>query len=95
MCSSDLTPLLVTVTSSPATCGVADGSAVADITGGTSPYYYSWSVGGADSSITGLTTGVYSVSVSDNQGCTTSSSFSVSEIGSPRSEEHTSELQSH
>jgi len=53
-----------------AACGVA-GSASATATGGTTPYTYSWNPGGqTTSSISGLNAGTYTVTVTDNTGCT-------------------------
>jgi gliding motility-associated-like protein len=45
-------------------------SASASITGGVSPYTYSWSNGATSASITGITSGTYTVMVTDANGCT-------------------------
>ncbi len=50
-----------------------------DIKGGVSPYAYLWSNGDTSSSISGLDTGTYGVTVTDSTGDQTSSSFIVSE----------------
>lgn len=50
--------------------GGNDGSARADATGGTSPYTYAWSNGATTKEITGLSAGTYTVTVTDNKGCT-------------------------
>ena len=50
-----------------------------DIKGGVSPYAYLWSNGDTSSSISGLDTGTYGVTVTDSMGDQTSSSFIVSE----------------
>lgn len=55
-----------------------DGTAVVTQVGGTSPYTYLWSNGQITDSISGLTPGTYSVTVTDANGCTTSSSVVVS-----------------
>jgi hypothetical protein len=44
---------------------------------GSSPYTYSWSNGQTTRSITGLTAGVYSVTVTDNSGCSIAKSANV------------------
>jgi hypothetical protein len=56
------------------------GSATVGATGGTAPYTYSWSpTGGTAATATGLTAGIYTVWVTDNNGCATSQSFTLTE----------------
>jgi len=51
-------------------CGTAGtGTATATVTGGVSPYTYSWSDGKTTSTITGLTSGNYTVTVTGANGC--------------------------
>ncbi|MBL4657939.1 MAG: hypothetical protein JKX73_08065, partial [Flavobacteriales bacterium] len=64
-----------------ATCGNSDGAMAATVTGGTPPYSYLWSNGGTSSSITGIASGGYSVTVTDANACIDSSSGGVSELG--------------
>jgi hypothetical protein len=60
-----------------ATCS-AGGSASSTVTGGIAPYTYSWSPsGGNAASASGLTAGMYTLSVTDNTGCTVSDSVRV------------------
>ncbi len=61
----------LSLTSTPASCGSNNGSAqVASVTGGASPFSYTWSPGGGNSAnITGIATGIYSVNVSETNGC--------------------------
>lgn len=47
---------------------------------GLSPYTYLWSNGQTGSTITGLTSGVYSVAVTDSYGCTLSKSATISNV---------------
>lgn len=47
----------------------SDAIASANPNGGSVPYSYLWSQGGTSSSITGLTAGVYSVTITDVNGC--------------------------
>ena len=55
--------------------GGSDGSAIATVTGGTPNYNYSWS-GGSNST---LIAGVYTATVTDDNGCITSQDFTVIE----------------
>ncbi len=50
--------------------GGANGSATVTTANGTSPYTYVWSNGGNRASITNLTAGTYTVTVTDGAGCT-------------------------
>lgn len=54
-----------------------DGIATANPQGGTPPYTYLWNTGSTDGQITGLTAGVYTVTVTDLNGCTASGQDSV------------------
>jgi hypothetical protein len=59
-------------------CGlVPDGTATAVPYGGTPPYTYHWSNGGTTAQITGLTGGVYTVTVTDISNCTAVASATV------------------
>jgi gliding motility-associated-like protein len=58
--------------------GESDGSALANVAG-IGPYQYLWSTGSLDQSITGLSSGVYSVTITDGNGCQTNSTVSISE----------------
>lgn len=71
----------VTATSSAASCAAA-GSATATVTGGTAPYTYSWSpTGGTNAVATGLASGNYTVTVTDNYSCTATATISITNIG--------------
>ncbi|MFH1319449.1 MAG: PKD domain-containing protein [Bacteroidota bacterium] len=61
---------LTSVTSwTNATCGNSDGIATVNAAGGTIPYTYTWSSGSTDPTATGLTAGNYTVTITDNNGC--------------------------
>ncbi|MBW8048924.1 MAG: PKD domain-containing protein [Cytophagales bacterium] len=63
-------PLSLTVTGIDVTgCGISNGSAAANVNGGTSPYSYTWSTLDITQTISGQPEGVYSVTVSDANGC--------------------------
>lgn len=62
-----------------ASCGTANGSISVAPSGGTAPYTYSWNNGSTNSSISGLSAGVYSVIITDANGCSeASSNYSIS-----------------
>ncbi|MAC96302.1 MAG: hypothetical protein CMC96_12480 [Flavobacteriales bacterium] len=59
--------------------GGADGGLTASANGGSSPYAYLWSNSVTTASITGLSAGNYSVTITDNNGCTTVETDSILE----------------
>ncbi len=72
-------PVLVVnvLTTAETAPGASDGSATAMATGGTPDYTFVWSTGATTAAITGLAPGTYSVTASDSQGCTVSTSADV------------------
>ncbi len=60
---------------SPACFGGNEGAISLTITGGTSPYTYSWNTGATTSDITNLIAGNYDVTITDNAGCKSILSF--------------------
>jgi uncharacterized repeat protein (TIGR03803 family) len=75
--------IIVTPNITQASCGNSDGGVVLNVTGGTSPYTYSWNTGATTSSINNLTAGTYSVTVIDNNGCSYYTQESVSNASGP------------
>ncbi len=66
------------VNKTDATGGQNNGTAVAVVTGGTSPYTYAWSGSAVTSnSRNNLAPGNYSVTVTDSKGCTATTSFVI------------------
>jgi gliding motility-associated-like protein len=55
-----------------------DGQASVNVSGGTTPYSFLWSTGLTTSSINGLSAGIYSVTVTDNNNCTKTHSVTIS-----------------
>ena len=74
-------PLMANATGTNVICnGGSTGSASVMVSGGTSGYTYSWSPGGATtSSISNLAAGLYTVTVTDAHGCTTTASYQVTQ----------------
>ncbi len=63
-------PTVTPTISSNVLCnGGNNGSAIANISGGLAPYTYSWSSGQTTSAVTGLSSGSYTVSVTDANSC--------------------------
>ncbi|HUR31538.1 MAG TPA: gliding motility-associated C-terminal domain-containing protein, partial [Saprospiraceae bacterium] len=56
--------------------GESDGSAIANVTGA-SPFQYIWSTTSTDQSITGLSAGIYAVTVTDANSCITEGSVEL------------------
>ncbi len=73
-------PLTASCSGTHVTCpGGNDGSASVSSTGGTPIYSYSWSNGGTNSSVSGLSAGNYCVTVTDANGCTANCCFVVTQ----------------
>lgn len=77
----------VYVSKSP-TCGNFDGTATASVSGGTSPYTYHWDAGTGGTgqttqTATGLPAGSYTVTITDNKGCTMDGEVSLSNSNAP------------
>ena len=68
------------VVDSNTTCnGFANGGATASATGGSMPYTYSWSNSATTASITGVVAGTYTTTITDVNGCSSTSSVTVTE----------------
>ncbi len=66
------------------TCGNPNGSATVNVSGGTPGYTYSWAPsGGTGSTATGLVANIYTVTITDANGCTTTATANVTNAGSP------------
>lgn len=74
----------VTPTSTPSACLLTNGSATVTPSAGTGPYTYAWSPSVASTSAaSGLAAGNYSVTVTDANGCSSSTVFSITSAGGP------------
>jgi gliding motility-associated-like protein len=73
-------PVINNISSTAETClGDNDGTATVSASGGTGTLNYNWSNGTSTATISGLTPGSYSVTVTDANGCTAISSVSVAD----------------
>src|SRR5690606_10803509 len=64
--------------------GGNNGTATATVTGGATPYTYSWNTTPVQSAATatGLTAGTYTVTITDNNGCVATTGAVISQSGS-------------
>ncbi|NLA25751.1 MAG: T9SS type B sorting domain-containing protein, partial [Bacteroidales bacterium] len=74
--------LSISTSSQPVICGISLGSASAQATGGIQPYSYSWTGGASGQNINNLTSGTYTVVVTDGNSCTQTSMIVVGIQGS-------------
>ncbi|RIV17852.1 hypothetical protein DYU11_30730 [Fibrisoma montanum] len=73
-------PLSLSAQATPVTCfGRADGAIQLAVSGGTQPYVYQWSNGATTEDLTSLIAGIYSVTVTDSNGCTAGTSVTVTQ----------------
>jgi gliding motility-associated-like protein len=75
------TEIQAIVTATPANCGFNDGKATIAASGGAGSYTYLWFNGTTKDSLTGLEAGVYHVTVSDTNGCSSDVQFAIENIG--------------
>ncbi|MBL7883242.1 MAG: SprB repeat-containing protein, partial [Bacteroidia bacterium] len=78
-----VSPWTVATSSTPAACGVNNGSATATVSGGIGPFSYSWAPsGGTGATASGLAAGSYTVTVNDGLTCTPPQTYTVVVAGS-------------
>ncbi len=76
--TSNHTEMFLSLVPLDVTCfGLSNGSITADASGGSAPYSYSWADGSTDAAQLGIPAGTYSVTATDQLGCTISASDSV------------------
>jgi len=79
---NDPAQIALSSSSTQSSCGSSDGTAtVFVVSGGTSPFTYAWSSGGSSATEDSLAVGTYTVTVSDANNCSSSTSTSISEAG--------------
>ncbi|MCB0639186.1 MAG: S8 family serine peptidase [Lewinella sp.] len=69
--SADLSP--------PQCAGAADGAISLAVSGGSPPYNYQWQQGGALPALSGLTAGLYSLTITDIEGCERAFSYELTD----------------
>jgi carbon monoxide dehydrogenase subunit G len=77
------TAIALSVTPANSTCGSANGSINLTVSGGTPSYTYAWSNSSTIQDPTGLLAGTYTVTVTDANGCTKTTSATVNNTGGP------------
>ncbi len=71
------------ISGTDSSCGFANGSATVVVQDGVAPYLYAWSNGGNGNTVSNLTAGSYSVTVTDAAGCQSVSSVDIANSSSP------------
>lgn len=59
--------------------GLTNGSATAIVTGGKAPFTYSWSTGSVNTTINNLGVGTYTLTVTDDYGCTVTETVNITQ----------------
>lgn len=65
------------------TCNASDGGAQAYVSGGTPGYTYQWTGNLTTNPIVNVPSGIYSLTVTDTNGCVINTNVSISDIGAP------------
>ncbi len=73
----------IQVSSTPEACNQQNGSALVTVNGTTAPYFYVWSNNATSQNISNVSSGTYTVSVTDSIGCTTAQTVVVATTGGP------------
>ncbi|MEY4927247.1 MAG: hypothetical protein RI894_1683 [Bacteroidota bacterium] len=76
------TPLSATMFVTPSDCSNLTGAITAIATGGVSPYTYIWTDGSTTPTPTTLITGIYTITITDANGCTTTGSTGINVLAS-------------
>lgn len=73
----------VNIATTPEACYQQNGAANATVTNGTSPFTFYWNTAATTEDISGLATGAYAVTVTDDNGCTTAQNVLVGFSAAP------------
>ena len=74
------TPITVEAQINPTECGLSTGSISIIPSGGSGAYSYLWSNGNNTNTLSGLSSGSYSVTINDGNGCAFNNSYGVSSV---------------
>ncbi len=77
------TVIAIAISLTNPTCGSNNGALTASASGGTPQYSYKWSNGATTASISGLASGTYSVTVTDANGCSKTTSQAITAPNAP------------
>ena len=79
------TEILLTMDTSGANCGLADGSACVTVSSGFAPFTYQWDDLALQTTAcaTNITSGIYNLTVTDSTGCIATGLAVVSDLGAP------------
>lgn len=72
-----------TSTTNPTTCGGTNGAVDLTPVGGTGPYLFAWSNSAITEDLSGVASGSYSVTITDNNGCTTTATAVLNDPNAP------------
>jgi fibronectin type 3 domain-containing protein len=75
------TPIELTMIANDADCGDNNGSATVFAEGGNEPFTYMWTTGDTKTTIDSLVSGIYVVTVTDQDGCTKTGIATVNDLG--------------
>ncbi|MDP2385029.1 MAG: T9SS type A sorting domain-containing protein [Bacteroidota bacterium] len=79
---SQPTPVTASITvTNPTSCGACDGTAQVNMTGGVTPYSYTWNQGSTTQNINNLCPGVYQFTGVDANGCTVTTQATITNSG--------------
>lgn len=79
----EATPIELQAQIDAPSCGNTNGKIQVNTIGGSTPYTYIWNTGETTNTISDKNTGVYTVTITDNKGCTKTSSFELNNSEAP------------
>lgn len=77
------------------TCGASDGSITVTSSGGILPHTYLWATGEIVPSLSGIDAGIYTLTITDDNGCTAEFTYGVSNVSAPVVELVTTDVSCH